>query len=192
MKFTQKALLFHRAEFEFGDKRLTYRIEDEKARAGFSVLYENINIEKSLQSYREKAPLYLAAIFLLAGIFALLVPPGPHHSHVPQALNWTFILAGWACLLAGRFTKFDATVIGTPLGRMLVFDRAQQQDIIDEIYRRRTSELRRKYLAVDFLNDPQGEIAKYRRLKAEGVISDAEFDSAIETISAARDDGGRP
>lgn len=185
MKLAQKVLLFHKAEFDFGEKMLTYRIEDEKARAGVSILYENISTDKSLQSYREKGPIYLGLIVLGAAIASLIGHPahGPHSP--PNALSWILIALGWACLIAGRYTKFDSTVIATPLGKIIVFDRDGKQQIIDEIYRRRSAELRRKYLAIDFLNEPKNEIGKYRWLKTEGVISEEEFNTAIEKISAA-------
>jgi hypothetical protein len=184
MKLTQKALLFHKAEFEFGDKMLTYRIEDEKARAGMTILYENIGIDKSLQSYREKSPVYLGLIIIGAAIASLIGHPA-HGSRAPDILTGVLTALGWASLIAGRFAKFDSTVIATPLGKIIVFDREGRQQIIDEIFRRRSAELRRKYLAVDFLNEPKNEIGKYRWLKTEGVISEDEFNLAIEKISAA-------
>ena len=185
MKLTQKALLYHKAEFDFGDKMLTYRIEDEKARAGMTILYESIGTDKSLQSYREKSPAYLGLIFLGAAVISLISHPA-HGPHAPlYILEWILVALGWACLITARFTKFDSTVIGTPLGKIIVFEREGKQQIIDEIFRRRSAELRRKYLAIDFLNEPKNEIGKYRWLKNEGVISEDEFNTAIEKITAA-------
>ncbi len=109
MKFTQQALLFHKAEFEFGDKMLTYRIEDEKARAGMTILYESISTDKSLQSYREKSPAYLALILLGAALIGFISHPahGPHEGS--YILAWVLTVLGWACLITARYTKFDST-----------------------------------------------------------------------------------
>ncbi|HTK84410.1 MAG TPA: hypothetical protein VL625_04930 [Patescibacteria group bacterium] len=192
MQFTQKALFFHRNAFDFGERMLTYRIDDEKASAGFSVLYENISPEKSLQSYREKAPIYLGLILLVSAVACLLIGPSAHNPQVSTALGWAFVIAGWGSLLVGRFARFDSTVIGTPQGRILVFDREGKDQIVAEIYRRRKDEIRRKYLEVDFLNDPQHEIAKYKWLKGEGIVSEQEFEAAIGKITAARSERSGP
>src|SRR5262249_23926652 len=111
---------------------------------------------------------------------------------LPTAVGWAFIIAGWSSLLVGRFARFDSTVIGTPQGRILVFDREGKDQIVTEIYRRRREEIRRKYSEVDFLNDPQHEIAKFTWLKGQGLISEQEFETAIGKITAARSERSGP
>jgi hypothetical protein len=181
VRITQKALLFHKVAFDFGDKALTYTIEDERNRVGLSVLYEAIEGEKSLQNYREKLPVYLGLLLDAAALLALVMLQG-----VYSPLVWIFAVLGTACLIVGRYTRFDATVMTTPLGKILVFDREHKQEIIDEIDRRRRAEIRRKYGEIDFLNDPKTEIGKYRWLKAQKIISEQEFNDAIAKISAAQ------
>ena len=179
VKLTQKALLFHKAEFDFGDRLLGYLVEDEKMRAGFAIPYESIPRDRALQTFREWTLWRFGALFWLAAIAALAL----FHSSA-AALVWILLAPALALLVAARRMRFEATVIATPLGKLIVFDGAGKDAILAEIERRRATELKRKYADIDFVNDPRAEIAKYRWLKTEGAISQAEFDDAIARLAA--------
>lgn len=188
MRLTQRAFLFHKTQFEFGDKLLSYRIEDERTVFGFSILYENIPSERSSQAFREKWLHYIGLLVLYADLLVWLGIWAKPASGKAILLGLALAVVSLACILISRWALFDGTVIATKLGKIIVFDRANKDEVIDEIYRRRNAEIRRKYAIVDFLADPRAEIAKFRSLKDRGIISEQEFDDATSKITAASED----
>ena len=163
MKITQKALLFHRATFTFGDKMLDYRLTTEKVCIGFTVFYENIQTKTSTKTMREK--------FVRYGALTLIIP-----AIIYCGVFIPLVILG---LVTAYFMRFDITILPTSCGNLFLFPGQAQQQILNEITLRRHAEIRRKYAEIDFLNYPQAEIKKFRWLKSEEIISDHELTDAI-------------
>lgn len=185
MHFSQKAYLYNRTEFEFGEKKLDVLVDDGRLKIGFSVAYHEIGVRKSLKSFPEKAFLRYGAAIFLATILSYVIAT----SGAPGGSTVIFFAGdavGVALCIASRYAKFDATRIPiTPPGNtILVFHDDQHTAIIAEIYKRRKAEILRLYGGVDTLNHPQLEMKKFLWLKGEGVISEQEFEEARHKITA--------
>jgi hypothetical protein len=99
------------------------------------------------------------------------------------------------CLMALYFvhkaTNTNFVNIQTSKGLIQLADDTKKQIILDEIYARRRTALR-KLAFIDDLNDPQNELKKFNHLKDEGIVSDAEFtifkQTLVERIHAVEPD----
>ena len=90
-----------------------------------------------------------------------------------------FAFCGLILLAASAYAKFDATRIPVASGNtILIFHDDNHARILNEIYKRRRSELQRLHGEVDTLNHPQIELKKFLWLKEEGVLDDEAFDEA--------------
>jgi len=186
MHFSQKALIYNRAEFEFGDRLLDILIDDGRLKVGFSVPYHEIYSKQSTKSFPEKAIHRLGVALSLGGLFGLMVSGGNSNpADMSATLSMVCMFLGLILIAARRYARFEATRIPVASkNAILVFHDGQQQAILNEIYKRRKSELLRLYGEVDPLGHPQLELKKFLWLKEEKIISDPEFEEARMKIAA--------
>lgn len=192
MHFSQKALVYNRAEFEFGEKKLEVTVDDGRLRVGFSVPYHEIGTNRSVKSFPEKAIPRLGLSLLAAAIagFALT------EANPQGASYWLYLvclLLGAALIAARRYARFDATRIPLASGNtILVFQDSQHHIIVGEIYKRRKADVLRLYGEVDPLNHPQLELKKFLWLKDEGIIDEPEFEAARLKVAMLAKGAGKP
>jgi len=188
MHFHQRALLFSRADFEFGEKYLDVMVEDGSQATGFSVAYAEIGFDQSVQSMAELAVGRLGLVLVGGSIMVGVLTGGQPHG-IAAGFSWLCFIAGLILLASMRYARFDATVTLLASGnRLVVFHDGQQKEILEEIDKRRRSDLRR-LARYDALMHPEAELYKLRYLKKHGVVSEAEFEelrSRIESQPVAR------
>jgi len=188
MHFHQRALIFSRADLEFGEKYLDVMLEDGSQSTGFSVEYSEIGFDQTVQSMSELAVGRLGLV-LIGGSIIVGVLTGGQPQGMAAGFNWLCFIAGLILFASMRYARFDATVILLSSGnRLIVFHDGQQKEILDEIDKRRRSDLRR-LARYDALMHPEVEMHKLRYLKKHGVVSEAEFEelrSRIESQPVAR------
>lgn len=184
MRFTQKAWIYNRAEFIFGDRVLETAVDDGRQKFSFSVPYRAIGVRRSVQGYREKAASRFAIALMLGALLGMNVagyPSGIGH-HIATACFG----AGFLLFLAHKYVRFDATCLPLETGNtLLVFHDGQEQAILREIDKRRKADILRLHGAVDALNHPEHELRKFLWLKEEGIISEPEFEAARLKIATA-------
>jgi hypothetical protein len=182
MHFSQKALIYNRADFEFGERELGVSIDDGRLKIGFTVPYHEIGTSRSIMSFSEKVWQYLGLAVLAAVVVSCYLISEDMTGNDGSVLVLCMV-AGLGMYFASRYATFDATRIPIPSGNtILVFHDDRRQTILGEIYKRRKSELLRLYGEVDMLNHPQQELKKFLWLKEEGVISEQQLEAAREKI----------
>src|ERR1700678_4044706 len=149
MHFSQKALIYNRADFDFGDRTLEVTIDDGRLKVGFPVPYHEIGMKRSIKSFPEKAFSRLG-FALGSGAIAGRFLAGWNLEDVSAMLSAGCLLLGVILIAARRYARFDATRIPLASGNaILVFHDGQHHVILGEIYKRRKSELLRLYGEVD-------------------------------------------
>lgn len=173
----------NRATFGFGEARLAYTIRDASGSRSFALEYGYIPTEAS--ELEERAPwlrdagIFLTALgLLLAGVQLALGQP-------PAALIWLPI--GLVALVAYRGLRTRYTVIATEMGRIFVIRDGRHDEVMNELGRRRTAQWRQWYAEVDLDNDPDSEMDKFDWLRERKVITEAEYQEAMNTIALHHD-----
>lgn len=185
MRFSQKAFLFNRTNFEFGPKKLSVYVDDGRLKVGFSVPYHEVGTHKSIKSFPERAVFRLSLAVTLAACVSY-ASIYLHSPYGPTTLSGVIAVVGALMCFASRYAQFDATQIPIASGNtILIFQDSQHHSIMSEIYKRRKAEMLRLYGEVDTLAPPQLELKKFRWLKEEGVVSEQEFEEARQKIDAA-------
>jgi len=186
MHYSQKALIFNRAEFEFRDKSLEVTIDDGRLRVGFTVPYHEIGTKRSIKSFPEKAIPRLGYALLFGALTGALLTGGDFGG-LSETLYVVCLLLGFVLVITRRYARFDATRIPLATGNtILVFQDSMHHIILGEIYKRRKADIIRLHGEVDALNHPQLELKKFLWLKEENIISEHEFEEArlkIATLS---------
>jgi hypothetical protein len=184
MHFSQKALLYNRAEFEFGEKSLETQVDDGRLKVSFSVPYHEIGTKRSIKSFPEKAVPRFGYALLLGAMAGFVLTGGNPHG-ISNTLYVACVAIGAILIIGRRYARFDATRVPLASGNtILVFHDGQHHAILGEITRRRKTEMLRLYGDADPLNHPQLELKKFLWLKEEGIITESEFEEARDKIAA--------
>ena len=178
MHFVQRAFIYNKAEFRFQEKNLDVVIDDGRLKIGFSAPYHEISAKRSMRSFSEKAFIYsaLATLLALAAVYASTLGD---IMNTDSPLFMCLAAVGAILLVVSKYVKFEATQIPVASGNtILIFHDDKLPVIVNEIMKRRKSEILRLYGEVDVLNDPKLELKKFSWLKEEGILSQESFEEA--------------
>jgi len=174
MEIEQKRYL-NRTRFTFEDERLAYTMGHEAGSRSFGVHYADIPMETTVVEARNPWFLNTAAVMLIVWACGIIAGMGGAVSEMDLALHWP--LAASVCLLIYRYVLTQYTVLKTDAGELHLICDDRHEEILDEIMKRRKSQLLSWYGEIDYANDPGEEIRKFHWLKVQGVIGDDEFES---------------
>jgi len=139
MKIEQKRKR-RKSTFEFKDDELLYSWSEPDESWGFNVKYYDIDIENySWSKERDRSMKFMFIPFLLIALLALIAA-----SVSPEEERMTGIMVGVLWLIIGSvplliyiFSEYTMTTFNTRMGRLVVLDDGQKNQIIQEITERR-------------------------------------------------------
>jgi hypothetical protein len=162
-----------------------YRFRASNQDVGFNVKYALLPNSFDYRTNHPKDAFVIFPLFLVAGLtlFELMIDTRDTYSTLVVMAASAIVYCGIGFGLR-RLLKHDYTVLATPAGNMLIVKDGQHDQILKELEARRFAALKRAAV-VNRLEQPWVEIKKFQRLKAEGVISEADFAMYREQILAA-------
>jgi hypothetical protein len=162
-----------------------YRIRTPNQDTGFNVKYALLPNRFDYRANHPKDAFVIFPLVLVAGLalFELAIHKGDTYSTLVVMFASAIVYCGIGYGLR-RLLKRDYGVLATAAGNMLIVKDGQHDQILKELETRRFGALKRAAV-VNRLEPPWVEIKKFKWLKAEGVISDADFTMYREQILAA-------
>ena len=182
-EYRQKKLS-NRMRFVFGEDALAYTFEDSQHRYRYSLDYDDVPFTQTEFTERFEALRATAILWAVLGVFYLVRAVADGAVSVTAIV--LFALAGLSYL---GYRKLDAsfTVFDTQMGRLLIAQDKNHDEILSEIVSRRRSVILKSHGEVDADNDPEQERAKFAWLRARGVITEDEYQAKLREI-----EGGVP
>ena len=182
-----------RIELTLHPDYVEYHIRAPNEDTGFNVAYAALPNSFNYRTYRPKDAFVTFPLFLVAGmtLFELVMYKRNTYSTLAAMLASAAVYCGIGYALR-RLIKRDYTVLATPAGNVLIVKDRQHDQILSEFEARRFGALKRAAV-VNRLEAPWNEIKKFKWLRAEGVISDAEFDMyRAQILSSSEAPSGKP
>lgn len=173
-------------EVELGNEEFGYTIKTSGTRKRFSVDYMHFDpdvIEETEQANTWWRNAGVAWVVIGAFLTVLRYVDG----NDLRVSFWLYL--GVICLAVyrlGRTTFTSHSIDGG--GRILLIKDRRAPSIIDELTSRRRTRLAQVYGEIDFDEDPEREVAKFKWLQSQGALSSEEAAAKINAIRAAEDD----
>lgn len=189
--------------FSFSEEKLTFTLADTSGEKSFAVPYEAIDVFEpstvTLQNLwlRRKLELYMALYFLIT-LSIPVMHPNPNGTWRALFLYFASVLvplivAGVAYHLAAarnwfatKCSVFGISGVAASNKIMVIFDK-NHAAIVELLKARWRERLRKLHAPVNPANPQKAELAKFKWLKENGVISEAEYLAATSEIAAAND-----
>jgi hypothetical protein len=170
MKIEQKKL-DTQISFDFQPDGIKYSMKDKNHSESFMVPYEEIS--KDTSDYEERNQWFRnVAIYL--GILGAIAA-GYNITHGMYKLPIWLLIAGIFFIMY-RVMRVQYTVINCNDCRLFVIKDKFHDQIMKTLQAWRINHLQSKYGKLDPSNDPNNELRKFAWLKAEGAITDEEYD----------------
>ena len=158
MELTQKRSS-NQTRFEFGEDKLKYSIKDASGKTTFSTDYGSIS-DEDFDELEEKN-----TWFRNVGILWVLIGSVQIISRFMESGAFTgsmWLTLGVICLITYRFKTTNYTIVDAEKGRIFIIQDDQHSKILDEISIRRNKQWKLWYGSVNYENDPQSELIKFK------------------------------
>lgn len=167
--------------FSFGKDKLAYSVKDRSGTHTFDIYYGDI--PKDRQELEEKNDWYrnVGIFWVLIGVVQIIYRY--HETGVLKGSVW--LMLGVICFIVYAVAKTRFTIIPTQSGKIFIIQNKQHAKILEEIEGRRKKQLYEWYGEIDFSNDPNKEIAKFKWLANQGIIDENEMRDKINQIISA-------
>ncbi len=178
MKYTQKKN-GNTCDFTFNKNSLAYAFKDKCTEFSFDVDYDDvpfdfIKIKEKNQWFRN------------AGVLWLII--GGFLSFPEEGFRLSFwFLIGVGCLVYYFVKQAQLVAFDTPKGRLLIVEDKNSADILSQISERRKNQIRDRYGALNFNNEPNVELDRFQWMQDKGIITQEEFIAIKGQISKALD-----
>lgn len=182
MRIDQKRFA-NRTAFEFAEETLTFTLEDKGGSVDFEVAYADIPTKAA--TFVERSAWLRNAGLLWVLIGGLQIAYAVYRGASLSGSGF-WLLVGLICLAAYWICVTKYSTLKTSNGTIYVIRDGKHDDIVDEIGKRRVSQLRLWYADVDPNNDPNREIAKFNWLVENSVITRAEADVLIAKVRSSQ------
>ena len=181
MEFKQKRFA-NFANFNFGEKLLTYRIKDNSGDVEFDVLYENIPHKNRKVFERNNWLRNVGLIWCAIGVVQIgLALSG--YGALSGSGFW--LLIGLGCLAFYRFTWNEYTVLDTEEGSIWIINDKQHDAILNTIEERRKEKLLAWYHTLEFNDDVENEIQTIDWLVKNKVLTADEGEARVSQLKSA-------
>lgn len=170
MNLSQKKFS-NRTNFKFGDDSLEYTVKDKSGSHTFSVEYGAIasgsgEIEERNAWYRN-----VGFFWILIGAFVIL----SRYTDTGEIRGSMWLTLGIICFALYWSLKTTYTTLDSEKGRILIIKDSSHDEIKETIETRRKEQWFRWYGTIDYGNDPEKEIGKFRWLLDRDAISEERF-----------------
>jgi hypothetical protein len=165
----------NKTHFDFGEQRLKYGIQDSSGKRTFFLDYISIPREVSGELEERKS------WFKFAG--ALWVTIGLVQLSILNPVSGAFwITVGLGCLGWYFYSRTHYLIFTTEQGQVYVIQDKKTDMILAEIDTRRKAQWKQMYGKVNKNGDPEEELARFKWLFEQGIISVVEFELAKNEI----------
>jgi|GEM_PF-1595516 len=163
------------AEFLFEEDHFTYQIQDESGSRKKRFSYLNLPSTSEFYESTDRNVLFLigAITFLVVGIaqyFIFMV--------WKDQIKLSMASVSIVCYVLFRLTETQYTAIPTKKGIISVIKDKSHELIIKELYSRRNEIIKEQYGSVDYENNVENELDKFKWLLKEEIITTEEYEAA--------------
>lgn len=184
MEFVQKKRR-NKHTFTLHDEYFNFAFEDKSGSGDVDMSYADLPRKTSVRIEQND---WLKNVgYLWIGLGVLQVGYAVY-SEASLAGKGFWILAGAGCLIWAHFSKIKYTVFRSERGSVFIIQDGKHDQIIDELEKRRKSQLLRWYGNVNPENDLENEIKKFQWLAEQGVMSKEESESKIAQAELLKDE----
>ncbi|MBM5572228.1 MULTISPECIES: hypothetical protein [Deefgea] len=167
MKIEQKKIS-HKHIFTFNKDALNFAYEDKSGSADVDIPYANISKKTSIRIDENTWLRNVGYVWMAVGLIGLVMN------------GWLLWLPiGIACVAISFYTKVKFTVMQNEHGGVWVIQDKNHDSILEEIRIRKQQQLLDWYGGFNSENTLNQEIAKFKWLAEQGVISDLEANNKI-------------
>jgi hypothetical protein len=196
MRITQK-FSYLQTSFDFGDDELTYSFTDSRRKVGTSIRYSKISEQILYVKAKRWAflyvPVFCAGVYLILGIYSLLVVKDVLFLYEAPILLTVFPLMFMLYRLSnkpiGTFIIRTHSATNLPIQ---ILDDKKHSAILNEIEKRRKEQIRQEFAQVDFNKPYYEELKKFNWLKEQEIISEQEYQQARQKIAIMRGNTSPP
>ncbi len=173
----------NRATFSFGESQLKYTIKDSGGSQSFSIDYGSIPAEVGEREERNAWFRNVGIFWIAIGVLQI----GARFTEQGRLKGSIWFTLGILCFIVYWAAKTRYSVINTDKGLIFIIKNKQHDQVMNELDARRKRQWRQLYGEVDLTNDLAREIEKFRWLKENNVISEAEYNEAVIKIAQHHD-----
>lgn len=181
MKITQKKFS-NKTTFEFENETLKYTVEDKGGAGDIIFSYADFPQKSSMKIEKNGWLRNVGLIWVLLGVFQLGTAIA---AQSPLAGKGFWFLLGLMCLLMYRIAITKYSVFSMENGTVYIIKDKKHDEILEEINERRKKQLLLWYGEVNIDNDAENEIAKFKWLQSQNVISKEEAEEKIAHVELA-------
>lgn len=178
MQFVQRRFST-RITFNFYDDILRYTIKDSNGSSSYKFKYEVIDIKNGSEVSIKNS------WFRNIGIISVLFGFAQIYSQYLLTSTFVFpfwVLIGFSLLVIYQINVKQYKVYPTDNGNVYIIRNKDYDRIFDELKARRNKKLKEQYFEIDFRNGMENEIAKYKWLEDENVITSEECKKKITEL----------
>lgn len=167
-------------KFEIVENGLNFTLKDKAIHKSEFIQFEDITNKSHEYFEKNEGHKSRAIYFLVVGILFLL------SNIIFKTKLWAFLFIIGAPIFYFLYKSsiVNYKVLNTDNGTMdiWVLDDKNQSEIIETIYNKRNSYLKKQYLAINFENEINDEIFKFNWLKSLNLINEKEFNLIKEEL----------
>lgn len=175
MEFVQKKRS-NKHTFTLHDDYFNFAYEDKSGSGDADMSYADFPKKSSVQIEQNEWIRNVGYLWIALGVFQFGYAI---YSNAPLSGKGFWILIGSLCVIWAYFSKVKYSVFRSEKGNVFVIQDKQHDQIVDELNKRRKSQLLKWYGDVNPENDLDNEIQKFKWLVAQGVISEEESERKI-------------
>lgn len=175
MEFVQKKKS-NKHTFKLYDDYFNFAYEDKSGSGETDFNYADFPQKSSVQIEQNEWLRNVGYLWVALGVFQIAYA---YFSDPTQFSRSFWILLGAGCVLWAHFSKVKYTVFRSEQGNVFVIQDKQHDQIIEELNRRRKSQLLQWYGEVNPENDLEKEIQKFNWLVDQKIMSKEESEQKI-------------
>lgn len=184
MEFVQKKKA-NKHTFTLHDDYFNFAYEDRSGSGDTDMNYADFPQKSSVQIEQNDWLRNVGYLWIALGVFQLGYAI---YSDASLSGKGFWILVGSVCVIWAYFSKVKYTVFGAERSNIFVIQDKNHDQIIDELNKRRKSQLLQWYGEVNPENDLENEIQKFKWLVEQEVISKEESEQKIAQAELLKKD----
>ena len=167
----------HKLIFTFKKDTLNYHYMNDEGSGDYDIPYANFPSKSITYIERNTWCNNVGYFWILFGISTIFYRY--YIMTLIDSLGIMSIIMGLLCLIWTFLRKIKFTIFRTPHENVLIIQNRKHDEIINEIKSRRKQQLLNLYGQIDFKNNLEDEIKKFKWLKKEKVLTSKEAEEKI-------------
>lgn len=177
MNLSQKRFSL-KTSFQFKNEELKYHVKDRSGSSSYTIPYTSIS--DSFSEIEERQDWYrnVGVLWMIIGLVLMFY----NFSNTGEFSFSIWLILGTGLLVTYRVVTIKYTILETERGGLVVVKDNQHDKILSEIEKRRKTQLYNHYGKINFSNDPNDEINKFKWLLEIDAIDKIEYEKNIKEI----------